>query len=483
MLNIRPILFVIGALLTILSIAMFIPAYADYVTLDDNWKPFLISSFFTAFCGISLLMSNYTDGEENLSLKQAFVLTTVSWVVLAVFAALPLRLSNVGLSMTDAFFESMSGLTTTGSTVMTGLDHMPAGVLLWRSILQWLGGIGIIVMAMAILPILKIGGMQLFRTESSDNTDKVLPRVTQLCGMITLIYGSFTLIFGLSFWFAGMSAFDSLNHALTTAATGGFSTHDDSIGYFNSPTIEMLMVLFMIIGSIPFVLYIQFLHGKPRALFKNSQVRWFLSLLAIAVSVISLWLSYSMDLTIGEAFRKASFNMVSIITTTGFTSADYNQWGGFVIVCMFVLAVSGGCTGSTTGGIKIFRFQVLLETAKTQISRLIQPHGVFHPVYNNRPISDEATSSVMSFIILFALCFSAVAVLLSFTGVDFITAMSGAGSVMANVGPGLGDVIGPTGNYSSLTDLAKWILAFGMLLGRLEIFTVLILFSPYFWKN
>lgn len=484
MLNLRPVLLVIGALLCVLALAMIIPAFADMMSLNDDWQVFVTASFLTAFTGISLILTNREKQKShNLGLKQAFVLTTFTWIALVAFAALPFLLSELNISYTDAFFEAMSALTTTGATVMVGLDHMPPGILLWRSILQWLGGIGIIVMAMSILPILKIGGMQLFRAESSDKSEKVLPRVTQVSAAISIIYLLMTIVCGFALWIAGMEPFDAMCHAMTTISTGGFSNHDTSILYFDNAMIEAVMVAFMIISGIPFVLYIQFLRGRPEALWRDSQVHWFLSLLFLAVTAVTFWLINYEEYDVMEAFRMATFNVVSLMTTAGFASADYNEWGSFPITFMFLLAVVGGCTGSTTGGIKIFRFQVLFGTAKAQINQLVQPHGIFHPTLNGKPVSDAATNSVMSFFILFTLCFSVIAALLSFTGLDFITSMSAAASAMANLGPGFGDVVGPAGNYSTLSDFAKWLLTAGMLVGRLEVFTVLILFSPYFWRN
>ncbi len=479
----RPILLAIGTLLTILSVTMLIPLAVDYFGENDNWKAFATAAFLTAFAGISLFLTNQGGEGENLNLKQAFVMTTCTWLSLVIFAAIPLVLSDLNISYTDAFFESMSALTTTGATVIVGLDYLSHGVLLWRAILQWLGGIGIIVMAMAVLPMLKIGGMQLFRMESSDKSEKVLPKVRQVCVAISGIYVFFTILCFFALWAAGMSFFDAICHAMTTIATAGFSTHDDSIAYFDSRTIESVMIFFMIVSGIPYVLYIQFIRGKSMHLFKDAQVRWFLTILTLTVITVTTWLIYGMGMPIGEAIRVASFNVVSVTTTTGFSSADYGQWGSFAIVLIFILAVVGGCTGSTTGGIKIFRYQVMFEIAKSQINQLIQPHGVFRPLFNKKPISEAAMGSVMSFFILFAFCFTVLAVLLSMTGIDFITSMSGSAAMMANLGPGLGDIIGPSGNYSSLSDAAKWLLTVGMLVGRLEIFTVLILFSPYFWKN
>ncbi len=480
----RPLLLAIGSLLCLLAPLMFFVAIIDFFTLGHEWKGFISAGFITGFCGGLLIIINRLERGEDLGIKQAFILTTLSWITLVLFSSLPLYFSTLELSYTDAFFESMSALTTTGATVLSQLDDMPASLLLWRSLMQWLGGIGIIVMAMAILPMLKIGGMQLFRTESSDKSDKVMPKISHVCSAIGGLYLTLTFICFLCLWKAGMTPFDAVNHAMTTIATAGFSTHDASIGFYhNKPAVEYVIGIFMIISSIPFVLYIQLLRGRTLKLWRDKQVRWFLSILFLSIAATTLWLSHEMHLPFYESFRLAFFNVVSVTTTTGYASSDYNGWGTFIVVFIFLLGVVGGCTGSTTGGIKIFRYQVLFATANSQMKRLVQPNGIFRPIFNGSPITAEESNSVLSFVVLFALSFCGLAILLSITGLDFITAMSGSAAMLANLGPGLGDIIGPNGNYATLPDISKWICTFGMLVGRLEIFTVMILFSPYFWKN
>lgn len=483
MIDIRPILHVIGILLSILALFMLLPAFLDWYNDQPNWGAFLEAAFVTAFVGICLFLSNARSQSENLTVKQAFILTTLVWLNMALFSALPLYFSDTNMGFTDSFFESMSGMTTTGSTVMVGLDGQSKGILLWRALIQWLGGVGFIVMAMAILPLLKIGGMQLFRTESSDRSEKALPRARQVASAIGGTYLLLTVLAVITFWAAGMTAFDALCHAMSTLSTAGFSTHDASVGYYNDALIEASITLFMAIGGVPIILFAQFLRGKPGSLLRDSQVRWYIGTLALSIFLVSAWLVNEFNIEWSRALRMASFNVVSVITTTGFATQDYYAWGSFVVLSMFLLGVVGGCTGSTAGGIKIFRFQVLYETTRAQINQLVQPHGVFKPIYNGKPISEQVTSSVITFIILFGTSFSILAVLLSLTGLDYITSMSGAATAMANLGPGLGPIIGPAGNFSSLPDAAKWLLSFGMLLGRLEIFTVLILFSRYFWRN
>lgn len=482
MLNFKPILLVIGTLLTILAISMIIPAIFDMVAHNQEWVSFLISSFLTAFVGISLVLTNQ-GATGNLNLRQAFIITTGSWTVLAAFAALPFWFSELGLSYTDSFFEAMSGITTTGATIMVGLDFLPPGILLWRSTLQWMGGIGIIVMALAILPMLKIGGMQLFKTESSDKSDKILPRTAQVSIAIGSVYLLLTVICAVLLWSAGMGEFDAVNHAMTTIATSGFSTHDNSIGYFNNPTIEYIIAFFMVASAIPFVLYIKVLRGRIDVIWKDTQVRLFFLILFLSVVTIIFWLIFKMGFSVSDSIRLAVFNIISVTTTTGFSTTDYSLWGGFAVTFIFLLSVVGGCTGSTSGGIKIFRYQVLYQTAKTQINHLIQPHAVIRARFNGKPIPETVTSSVMSFIILFAFSFLVLAVILAMSGLDYLSSMSAAAATLANLGPALGPIVGPSGNYSSIADFTKWILSFAMLLGRLEIFTVLVLFSSYFWRD
>jgi len=355
-------------------------------------------------------------------------------------------------------------------------------VLLWRALLQWLGGVGIIVMAMAIFPMLSVGGMQLFKTESFETADKVIPRARQLAGGIFAVYTILTIAWTAMLALAGMPFFDAMTHAMTTLATGGYSTRTASIGAYDSQLIEMIVIWGMIVGSLPFVHYLAMTRGGWKALFDDAQVRWFLVLTAVIISLISLEL-IKQGYSITQAFRLSSFNTVSVITGTGYGTADFAQWGGSVttilLICMFV----GGCAGSTTCGIKMFRLQVLASTIKVQLARLLRPHAVVLAYYNRRPVPDTVLDAVMGFFYLYILCFVLMAMLLGLTGLDFHTALSGAATAISNVGPGLGDTIGPAGSFADLSDPAKWIMCFGMLLGRLELFTVLVVLNPLFWRS
>ena len=478
----RAVFLVNGVLLLILGVAMLVPALLDAWAGHPDWQVFLAAAFLTGFVGAALAISCWGSG-ENLQLRQAFVLTTTVWVTTPAFGALPFVFADLDLSYTDAFFEAMSGITTTGSTVISDLEYAPPGILIWRALLQWMGGIGIIVTAVAILPLLQVGGMQLFRIESSDASEKVLPRTAQIAGAISIIYLSLSMICAFVYWAAGMPAFEAAAHAMTTIATGGFSTSDLSIGIYDSALIDYTAVVFMIIGSLPFLLYFQALRGQPLALWQDSQVRWFFSILLAAVGFMVLYQVGENSLPLDQAIRYTVFNVTSILTGTGYTTDDYGQWGGFAVVMFFFAMFIGGCAGSTSCGIKVFRFQVLYAAARSQMSRLLQPHGVFVANFNRRPIPESGMDSVMSFFFLFILSFAVMAVALSFMGLDFITAVSGAGTAIANVGPGLGDVIGPSGTFAPLPDMAKWLLALGMLLGRLELLTVMVLFTRAFWRR
>ncbi len=460
---------------------MFLPMATDLTLGNEDWKVFFFCMVFTGFFGGAMIITNSAD-KFNMTMRQTFLLTTISWVILCITAAAPFALSGLQMSLTDSLFEAVSGLTTTGSTVMTNLQNAPPGILLWRAILQWLGGIGIIVMALSVLPFLKVGGMQLFQTESSES-EKAMPRATQLAASIGIIYLGLTVACMICYQLSGMGSFNAWAHAMTTIATGGFSTFDTSFGHHDAVYTELTAITFMLLGGLPFILYVKALRGNWRSLVTDTQVRAFLSFVAFTIAIMVIYLVIQNNMGLGEALRRSSFNVVSIITGTGYTNGDYGAWGGFAVITIFFLMAVGGCAGSTTCGIKIFRFQVLYAVTITQLRQLIHPHGVFTPHYNHNPIPKGIASSVMSFFFVYALCFTVLAIALSFIGLDFMTAMSGAVTSISNVGPGLGDIIGPTGTFQPLPDAAKWIMCVGMLLGRLELFTVLVLFIPAFWRK
>jgi len=480
--NNKTVFFAIGVLLVILGTFMLIPFFVQFI-YDEKNNTFLSSASVTAFVGILLILTNLEENKK-LNLQQAFLLTTLSWLSIAIFGCLPFLFSNLDLSFVDAFFESMSGITTTGSTVITNLDDVSKSILIWRAILQWLGGIGIIVMAITILPLLNVGGMQLFRMESSDTTEKILPKTREITLIISIIYLALTFACGISYWTAGMNIFDSIAHSMTTIATGGFSTYSDSIGYFKNPKIEIISIIFIVLGSMPFIAYLKFVKGDKKVFLKDTQIKGLVYILIISVLLMFFYLMLSnKDYSFSENLRISTFNVVSILSGTGYVTTDFSLWGKFPLVFFLFLMFVGGCAGSTTCGIKIFRFQILGHFIINQIKKLVYPHGVFSTKYNNEKISNTFIYSIMTFVFLYFFIFFILAALLSINGLDFITAISGSASAISNVGPGLGDVIGPNGNFSDLPNFSKLSLSLGMLLGRLELFAVLVLFFPSFWKN
>ena len=477
-----PIIYLIGMLLCILSIFMLIPAIVDWFYGGKNWPAFVGSSMATLFIGSILFLTNKGSATEHLELRQAFLLTNSAWISIALFGSLPFLLSDINMSFIDAFFESTSGITTTGATVIENLEKKSRGILIWRALLQWLGGVGIIVMALAVLPMLSIGGMQLFKTESYETPDKVVPKAASFAAGISIVYITLTIIWAFMLWGAGMSIFDSIAHAMTTLATGGYSTKSESLAAFNSSTIEIIIIFGMLVGSLPFVHYLTLTKKGIKNLLKDDQVKLFLTLVFFVVLIMSLYLS-SNKIPYFEALRLASFNVISIITGTGFGTSDFNNWGGFPTTILLILMFVGGCAGSTTCGLRMARIQVLIANAKGQVSKLIRPHAIVVSYYNQKPIPENVAESVMGFFFLYIISFAIIACLLGGLGLDLITAISGAASAIGNVGPGLGDIIGPSGSYQSIPDLGKLILCAGMILGRLEIFAILVMFSPLFWKN
>jgi len=480
--NNKTVFFAIGVLLVILGTFMLIPLFVQFL-YNEKSSTFLSSASLTVFIGILLVLTNLEE-DKKLNLQQAFLLTTLSWFSIAVFGCIPFLLSSLDLSYVDAFFESMSGITTTGSTIITNLDNAPKSILIWRAILQWLGGIGIIVMAITILPLLNIGGMQLFRMESSDTTEKILPRTRKVTLIISIIYLALTLCCGISYWIAGMNSFDSIAHAMTTIATGGFSTYSNSIGHFQNPKIEIIAIIFIVLGSIPFIAYLKFVKGDKKIFFKDAQIKGLIYILIISIFLMFVYLVLSNEkYSFLENLRISTFNVVSVLSGTGYVTADFSAWGKFPLIFFLFLMFIGGCAGSTTCGIKIFRFQILGHFIINQIKKLVYPHGVFSIKYNNEKISNTFIYSIMTFIFLYFFIFFILAAFLSVNGLDFVTAISGSASAISNVGPGLGNIIGPNGNYSDLPNFSKLSLSLGMLLGRLELFAVLVLFFPSFWKS
>lgn len=481
MIQLRPIVFIVGLMLCMVAAAMMLPAVVDLADGHEDWKVFFGAAVITFFVGGLMVLVAYDDRPIRLGIKEGFFLTTVSWLAVTIAASMPLKL--LGLGFADSFFEAMSGITTTGATVLVGLDKLPRGVLFWRALLQGLGGLGIIVMAILILPFLRVGGMQLFHTENSDRSEKITPRAFELTVSIAGVYVCMFVVCAIVYALLGMSVFDAVCHALSTVSTAGFSTHDESFGFFRSPSLEWVCVLFMILGALPFVVYIKTLHGDRFAIWRDSQVQGFLSFIAVVSLTLAVWLTATHGVSIAEAVRMATFSVVSIVTTTGFAVEDYTTWGTFSVGLFFLLKFVGGCSGSTTGGIKIYRLQVASMLTRSHFLHLMTPNRVVPLMYNGRRLPPDVPFSVVAFLAIYLATVGFFAVLLAALGLDFVTALTAATQAVGNVGPGLGHLIGPSGNYSTLPAAAKWVLSFAMLLGRLELFTVLVLLRVEFWRN
>ena len=477
--NYKTVFFTLGILQIILGIFMLIPIIVQFLYNEVD-SSFFGASIVTIIFGTLFFLSNL-DHDKKLNLQQAFLLTTLSWLSIAIFGSLPFVFSTIELSITDAFFESMSGITTTGSTIIPNLEITPKGILLWRAILQWLGGIGIIVMAITLMPIMNVGGMQLFKISSNDSSEKILPKSKEIALRLIYIYLSLTVLCAFTYWIFGMSKFDSLTHAMTTIATGGFSNYNESIGYFSNSSIEICSMIFIILGSLPFIAYIKFLSGNKKIFFMDSQVKSFLKIIFISIFILSMYLIVTNNNEF--SLRSVFFNTISILTGTGFVSAEFDGWGSFPLTLFLALMFIGGCAGSTTCGVKIFRIQILYLFILNQLKKIIYPKGVFLIKYEENSVDDKFIASIISFIYFYFVIFFILAALLSLTGLDFITSISGAATSISNVGPGLGPTIGPNGDFSSLPDISKWILTIGMILGRLELFAILVLFLPSFWRN
>ncbi|MBB4001126.1 MAG: TrkH family potassium uptake protein [Aurantimonas endophytica] len=461
---------------------MMLPALVDLADNNDDWRVFVGSGFMVGM--VCVLIAVATRGERpKFTPRLGFLLVTTVWLFATVVGSLPIYFSSVNVTYAGAFFEAMSGLTTTGSTVISGLDALPPGILLWRSLLQWLGGIGIIGMVLLILPSLQAGGMALFHMESSDKSDKVLPRVNQLTGGLITAYVTLTMLCAAAYTSLGMSFFDAINHAMTTLSTGGYSTHDASMGYFEDNRILVASTLFMILGALPFVIYIKAFLPRRFQLWRDPQILVFLMTCLVLSFSIAVTRRIVNETPFGEALISSAFNLVSVITTTGYASDDYTLWSNAAIGLFFLATFLGGCAGSTSGGIKANRLVILYLVVRASFRRLVRPHSVIRLKYGNDDISTQTIQTVTIFFFLYFGTLLMGTVLLTMIGLDLITAFSGCLTAISNVGPGFGQIIGPAGNFASLPDGALWVLSAVMLLGRLELVTVLILLFPSVWMD
>ena len=479
--NYKTVFFTLGVLQIILGLSMIAPILTQFF-YDELDSGFIGSGLVTIIFGVLFILSNL-DHDKKISLPQAFLLTTLAWLSVAIFGSLPFIFSNTSLNLTDAFFESMSGITTTGSTIITNLNDTSKSILLWRGMLQWLGGIGIVVMAITLMPLMNIGGMQLLNVSANDNPEKILPRSKEIALRLILIYSVLTFVCALFYKIFGMNFFDSIVHSMTTIATGGFSNYNESIGYFDNSLIEYTSMIFIILGSIPFIAYIKYMNGDKKIFFNDTQIKTFLKIVIFSILIMYLYLFLKDQKLYGTELRAISFNVISILTGTGYVTQNFSQWGQFPLIYFLILMFIGGCAGSTTCGIKIFRVQILFKFISIQLKKIIYPRGIFKIKYDQNNIDEKFLTSIISFIFLYIVIFFIITTLLSISGLDFTTSISAAATSISNVGPGLGDIIGPNGNFSNLSNLSKWILSLAMILGRLELFAVLILFIPSFWRK
>lgn len=478
----RPLFFITGLVLSKMAVFMYFPMALAFYHDDLGGIEFLLAIIITHLASFIFLFLGGEKERSRLGVREMFLLTTGVWVLASLFAALPFVFIE-HISYSDAFFETMSGITTTGSTVLHGLDGMHQSILLWRSILQWLGGVGFIVMGVAILPFLNVGGMRLFQTESSDWSDKAESKTRRVAIDILLVYLILTICCFIGYRLSGMAHFDALNHAMTTISTGGYSTSDSSMGNFSNSA-HWNAIIFMFLGGLPFLLFIRaFNQRNILSLFKDAQVLGFIKLVLFCATILTAYLTFSGQFSLPDAIRLSLFNVVSVITTTGFGLDDFITWGDFSVMVFFGLFFVGACSGSTSGGIKLFRFQIAATLLKRQLMLLMHPQGIFPQKYNNRSVSDDILRSLIAFVLAYLATIIVATLLLTLFGADAMVAHSAAISAVSNVGPGLAPSIGPSGNFADFPDISKWILSICMLMGRLEILTVVVMFTRHFWRR
>lgn len=483
MVDLRPVLWGTGLLLSAFSVVMTLPALADLVAHHQESLVFLAVAGISLFCGQVLIFANLQHRARKFSIRQGILLAVTGWIFLALAASLPFMFGSPRLGAADAIFEAMSGITASGGTVLRHLDRVSPGILLWRALLQWMGGIGVLSLSAAVLPDLNIGGMALFRTETARLDDRLVQRVRRLLTGILTVYCGLTVILGLLLLLAGMTPFDALLHALTTISCGGFSSSDQSIGHWHSPGVDWVILLGMLLGGAPFLLHWQICRRQWRLVAKNSQIRWYLGLIVGVALAITLWLVIEQDAKPLPALRHSLFAVTSVMTGTGFATLDWSRWTGFPLAMLFLLTFVGGCAGSTAGGLKVFRLQVLLANARLQLRRLLRPNAVLLPYFDGQAMSEMVAESVLGFLFVYVLSFALLAMALSFVGMEFAPAIGASAAALANLGPGISPAIGPLAGFAALPVAAKWLLSAALLFGRLEMFIVLALFNRDFWRD
>jgi trk system potassium uptake protein len=481
--NFRIILKIVGFLLILNGFAMLTGIPFSIYYKSDDIIALLIAGFGTALVGASLWFLARVNQNEDISKRDGYLIVTLGWITSAVFGTLPFIIHGSIPGFTDALFETMSGFTTTGASILSDVEALPPGLLFWRSLTHWLGGMGIIVLSLAILPLLGVGGMQLFQAEvTGPSKEKIHPRVTETAKRLWAIYVIFTFAEVVLLMLGDMNLFDALCHSFGTLATGGFSTKNQSIAYYNSPYIEYVIIIFMFIGGTSFSLHYMALKGKIFCYFKDSEFKFYLGVVFFLVTLSSIYLIFNNNQTVESAFRDTSFSIVSVISSTGFATVDYEKWAPFFTEIFLIMLLIGACAGSTSGGVKMVRYQLLLKNSFLELKRLIHPKAVIPVRQNGKAVHPEIISKIGAFVFLYLIIFGIASIILTITGLDATSAMGAVAACLANIGPGLNET-GPVSNYSSVSDFGKWVLSLVMLLGRLEIFTIFVLFSPTFWKK
>lgn len=482
MLDLRPVGYVIGLLIAVMGAAMMAPMIFDIAHGDTEWQTFLQSGVLTFVAGATMAVACYNPNTVGLTIQQSFLLTAGVWAALPAFGAIPFILGETQLSLVDAMFESMSGMTTTGATAIPNLESHSYGILLWRAILQWLGGLGIVIVAMIFLPVMKVGGMQFFQSEGFDTSGKVMPRALDIARGLLSIYIVLTIICAVAYVASGMNVTDSIVHAFTTIATGGYSTSDSSFAAFPGAP-QYVACLFMFLASVPFIRMLQLLGGDAKPMWQDAQVRAYFMWSLYAVALIILYRMGSEGDFSEEMFRSTLFNVISIFSGTGYGDGDVMAWGPFAFAILFCVGAIGGCSGSTGCSIKVFRYQIMLRAVSAQIRRLYSPSRVVSVKFEGRAVSQDVMDSIMLLFTCFVLSFGILIVLLGMTGISFLAAVTGAWTAIFNIGPVFGSEVGPSGAINLFPDTAKWLMVLGMLMGRLEIVSLLVLILPRFWRS
>lgn len=482
MIDLRPVGYVIGLMVLALGVAMVLPMLVDIAEARGHWPVFAESAVITTLIGGLISLACRNAVRDGLTIQQAFLLTTGVWVILPVFGALPFVFGATEARIVDAVFEAMSGLTTTGSTIFVGLDDLPKGLLLWRSILQWMGGLGIVIIAIVFLPVMRVGGMQFFVSEGFDTFGKVLPRAIDISQGVLNVYLLLTFACMAGYLFFGMSIFDAVSHALTTVSTGGFSTTDQSFAAFPGAP-QYVSVVFMILASMPFVRLMQALAGDPKPFFRDAQALTYGRWIIYAVLIVVVYDIVVQGELSEERVRERLFNVVSIFSGTGYGDGDVMGWGPMPFVILFLVGAIGGCTGSTGCSIKIFRYEILLRSISYQVKAILHPHRTLSIRYQGQRVDDNVIQSVILLFTVYILTFGVLSVMLQMAGLSFMESVTGSWTAIFNIGPAFGDAVGPTGALNDFPTTAKWLMIFGMLLGRLELVSVLVLFLPFFWRS